>query len=256
MSEQKIAAIWVSWERDSEILFESVSHLKSLDSDVMCYVIDDINKPVKKHIRERLEKAGVKWVESDKKRPHNLRGMEWIIEQSNTFAEIADDSQADILLKVDSDTIVNDLSPLDYFKNKSIIAFGAKSREHALYGAAVAIRAEGYRAILKELNKLPHWCVDELMYPPQSIEEDVFISRLIYHIYGAGAVHGMPLSKKSGWLSSYSYSNSKVGLEYYAKSFSCVTFGDRTLVNNDYKAILKAMQEFCNLCQNIDSRNE
>lgn len=240
MNNLKLAITWYTYKGDSGALEISVRQAARVLPGASLHVIDDAANPVPSAVRRRLESAGVSYTTTSANRQGNLRGMEWVTTQVRSMAEIARGSGADAVFKCDSDTLVIDpswlLAALDAPHNmaagtRSVGRYGSRLW---LYGAGYAIKTTALERLEREIDKLPQWAMDDLVIMPKSVHEDVFITRMVYLLYGVDALAIDEWRAEKAWFAGWQYKTSRRDpvieerwLRVYAARYGCVTFGNR-----------------------------
>lgn len=141
-----------TYSGDAHILGENVLCLKMALPEADVVIVDDAHNPCPIDIKEDLISIGVEWRQSSWKRNGNLRGPEAILGIVHEMLMSAKRDN-DILLKVDSDTLILDGKALREFACSNKVLWGSFSKICAMHGCAYAVRAGALRKVYEVLRK-------------------------------------------------------------------------------------------------------
>ncbi len=217
-----IRAYIFTYGRDAECGLEAVRSLLLFVPGVRVYVIDDAGEPwgegARRALREWEWKRDVVYRRSEWSRGGNLRGGECI---RGMLGEMGQCGASDVVVKVDSDTVVLDGGFLGEMRYFHYYAAGYKEGRHrAAYGNCYAMSGQAVRMVARRLKG---------RVIGADAPEDLTIFKAAWDLFGEeGCRLVRPWSPdyRLGRWSWWNWDSATASAEKYARAYDVVSVGN------------------------------
>ena len=246
-----IVPIIFTYAADGPCALEAVGALFDAGFPVV-YVAEDAFRPLLDETRYAAETLGAKFIPTHYQATNGGQyGRAVLAGIADAYAKVIEDTGADYVLKVDSDTVVAKTCRLRAAAAAGVAAAGWAWMGWEFSGCAALISATTVAELLRVCygtEPLPRGLADA------DCPEDVATSVIAR---GVGEVLIWPWCIEGGYGSAYQYQHAKGPLEEYARRYDICTFGNRHLLPGtpcDQRAhVALTMAEYRRVLRSMDS---
>lgn len=181
-----------TYKNDAEMLIVTLKQLLSLSQSARIVVIDDAHRPMSRTHCDAIRALGCIVEHSTHFRNGNLLGHDHTLYHAEKMKELASGPD-DIVVKLDPDTVLFDLSWIEAFKHDSDALLAGAYKVHISYimGMAYAVKGVILDAYLDDVRRYPSWL--------RSFE-DFEVSSRIYRLTDRDPYAAHRFNVSDGWV--------------------------------------------------------
>ncbi|MES2707118.1 MAG: hypothetical protein V4726_11010 [Verrucomicrobiota bacterium] len=230
MSSPLLSFVWFTFGGDAACLRWSLCSVRAIAPGAARHVFFDPDQPLPPDLIWELSQEGVHIRPSAGPHGRNLNGQEHLERQLDALAAAAPPDNTGMVVKIDSDTVVQSLdwlAPALIPENPfSAIGFSATHPPQPLCGPCYALRADVPRRLRHTLAAPPQ----PLAFLP-GLPEDHCVSTLLDATLQPLEILRLPTWPKRAFFAGYQYpDDADAPLQGLYRAISVVTFGNRSLI--------------------------